>query len=217
MEDEIFSESDYDEEGWSEEEELYEREKLKLYSRAPIITHDSVGSQAGSHHNHHTRSTNHTRRFVTSNGSSATDLLLKASMLKTASSSLKNQHLHQHNKPQQQLRNPPPVNRRVVNGTADSRQRHTQQHQQHQVGGGVGIHTSPPNRHVSNHSNQAAPRSSRRDPEEDLKIAEGANALLNLAGIRSAHIVPLRSISPSHNNNNIVKLENVKVEEDMET
>ena len=44
--------------------------------------------------------------------------------------------------------------------------------------------------------------------EEDLRIAEGANALLNLAGIKTAHIVPLRSISPTsvcHNNNSLTK------------
>ena len=48
----------------------------------------------------------------------------------------------------------------------------------------------------------------RIDDDEELKLVEGADALLNLAGIKTAQIVPLRSISPSTNNNNIdVKIE----------
>ena len=43
------------------------------------------------------------------------------------------------------------------------------------------------------------------DEDEKMKIVEGADALLNLAGIKTNNIVPLRSISPSnsnHSNNN---------------
>jgi len=40
------------------------------------------------------------------------------------------------------------------------------------------------------------------DEDEEMKIVEGADALLNLAGIKTSHIVPLRSISPLTNNNN---------------
>ena len=48
------------------------------------------------------------------------------------------------------------------------------------------------------------------DEDEKMKIVEGADALLNLAGIKTNNIVPLRSISPSNsthsnNNNNEVK------------
>ena len=51
------------------------------------------------------------------------------------------------------------------------------------------------------------------DEDEKMKIVEGADALLNLAGIKTNNIVPLRSISPSNsthgnnNNNNEVKKE----------
>jgi forkhead box protein N len=40
------------------------------------------------------------------------------------------------------------------------------------------------------------------DEDEKMKIVEGADALLNLAGIKTRNIVPLRSLSPSTNNNN---------------
>lgn len=44
------------------------------------------------------------------------------------------------------------------------------------------------------------------DEDEEMKIVEGADALLNLAGIKTSNIIPLRSISPmsqnSNNNNN---------------
>ncbi|XP_064603207.1 forkhead box protein N3-like isoform X2 [Liolophura sinensis] len=49
------------------------------------------------------------------------------------------------------------------------------------------------------HKAQKSPRKNkaakRDDEDEDMKIAEGANALLNLAGIKTS-ILPLRSISP---------------------
>ena len=54
------------------------------------------------------------------------------------------------------------------------------------------------------------------DDDEEMKIAQGADALLNLAGIKTANIVPLRSISPlvvnknvinNNNNNNHIKIE----------
>ena len=50
-----------------------------------------------------------------------------------------------------------------------------------------------------------APPSKRRlieamDEEEELKLEEGAAALLNLAGITTMNIVPMRSISPSSSN-----------------
>ena len=45
-----------------------------------------------------------------------------------------------------------------------------------------------------------------QNKEEEMKIAEGADALLNLAGIQTANIVPLRSAIPnncsSSSNNN---------------
>ena len=40
------------------------------------------------------------------------------------------------------------------------------------------------------------------DEDEEMKIAAGADALLNLAGIKTSNVVPLRSISPTNNNNN---------------
>ena len=40
------------------------------------------------------------------------------------------------------------------------------------------------------------------DEDEEKKIVEGADALLNLAGIKTSHVVPLRTITPSSNNNN---------------
>jgi hypothetical protein len=43
-----------------------------------------------------------------------------------------------------------------------------------------------------------------QEEEEAAKIVEGADALLNLAGIKTSCIVPLRSISPMNNNNSIV-------------
>lgn len=49
------------------------------------------------------------------------------------------------------------------------------------------------------------------DEDEEMKIVEGADALLNLAGIKTSNIVPLRSISPlsqnssNNNNNNNIK------------
>ena len=121
MEDEIFSGSEAEDEGWSEEEELYERERLKLYSRAPIISTDSVASQAG---------------------------------------------------------------RRVATTT---------------------LHDTTHSYVTRTHVTRSALTSRCSDPDEDIKLAEGANALLNLAGIKTAHIVPLRSISPpsfNKNNNN---------------
>ncbi len=49
------------------------------------------------------------------------------------------------------------------------------------------------------------------DEDEQKKIVEGADALLNLAGITTSSIVPMRSISPSssntNNNNNEIKVE----------
>ena len=110
VEDEIFSGSEAEDEGWSEEERLYEDEQLKRHSLAPIITTDSVASQAG-------------RRVA---------------MDTTTHSYV------------------------ATRNSATSR--------------GAGARFS--------------------DPVEDMKLAEGANALLNLAGIKTAHIVPLRSISP---------------------
>ena len=52
------------------------------------------------------------------------------------------------------------------------------------------------------------------DEDEKMKIVEGADALLNLAGIKTNNIVPLRSISPSNsthsnNNNNEIKKEKI--------
>ncbi|XP_074652682.1 forkhead box protein N3-like isoform X2 [Tubulanus polymorphus] len=43
--------------------------------------------------------------------------------------------------------------------------------------------------------------------DEEMKIVEGADALLNLAGIKTSHIVPMRSISPAMNNNLPYKVE----------
>ena len=53
-------------------------------------------------------------------------------------------------------------------------------------------------------SKRKKPRASPVEEEEERKIVEGADALLNLAGIKTSSILPLRAISPltTHNNNN---------------
>ncbi len=59
------------------------------------------------------------------------------------------------------------------------------------------------------------------DEDEQKKIEEGADALLNLAGITTTSIVPMRSISPTssntNNNNNEIKVEKMEEGEDQQS
>ena len=117
-EDALFSESDYDEEGWSEEEELYNKEKQKR---------------------------------LASNG--------------------------------QGLAVPCNNNNTII-----------------PIASPQGLKTrvkQPPSNNNNSKVQLPLPSQPKTSIEEDMRLAEGANALLNLAGIKTAHIVPLRSISPS--------------------
>ena len=66
-------------------------------------------------------------------------------------------------------------------------------------------------------ANMASPIKKRlltaKDAEEEMKIVEGADALLNLAGINTSNMIPKRTESPTvHNNNNNNNNSNIKKE-----